>query len=152
MKEVEILLLPIPLEIWRELLWWMLNMPPDCTADLEFADRSPYLSAQIQDPNYKDLMNYGEWMFYWFYSNKESIYDGLDPCPWFEFGTLAERGNWSSIWSVQQDCTTSSTRPIKTGNRLATEEDRQRARPHTWVMPHILYGRVLLEKGLPYNL
>jgi hypothetical protein len=26
MKDFEILLLPIPLEIWRELLWWMLNI------------------------------------------------------------------------------------------------------------------------------
>jgi hypothetical protein len=37
---------------------------PDCTAVLGSADRSPYLSAQVQDLNYKDLINYREWMFY----------------------------------------------------------------------------------------
>jgi hypothetical protein len=36
---------------------------PDCTAVLGFADRSPYLSTQVQDPNYKDSMDYREWMF-----------------------------------------------------------------------------------------
>jgi hypothetical protein len=33
---------------------------PDCTAVLGFADRSPYLSAQVQDLDYKDLMDYRE--------------------------------------------------------------------------------------------
>ena len=82
---------------------------------------------------------------YWLYSNIKSIYDGLDPYPWFEFGTLVERGNWSSIWSLQQDCITSSTRPIKTGNRLATEEGHQMAGPRTWAMPDSLRVRLVRE-------
>jgi hypothetical protein len=84
-------------------------------------------------------------MFYWLYSNIESIYGSLDLYPWFEFGTLIERGNWSSIWSLQQGCITSTTRPIKTGNRLATEEDCQRAGPRTWVVPDFLQARLVRE-------
>jgi hypothetical protein len=118
---------------------------PDCTAILGFADRSPYLSAQVQDLDYKGLMDYREWIFYWLYSNIESIYDGLDLYLWFEFGTLIERGNRFSIWSLQQDCITSTTRPIKIRNILATEEDCQRARPHTWVVPDFLLARLVRE-------
>jgi hypothetical protein len=102
---------------------------PDCTADLVFADMSPYLSDQVQDPNYQDLMDYREEMFSFYYSYRDSFYDGLEPYPLFEFGTLVERRNCSSISPSQQDRITSGIRPMKTGIRLACEEDRQRTGP-----------------------
>jgi hypothetical protein len=111
----------------------------DLAVDFGFADDSPYLSTQVRDPDYEHLMDYREWMFDWYYSYKESIYDGLESYPSFEFGTLVERRNWSSIWPLQRDCITSSTRPLKTGNRFAREEDRQRAGERSWVMP-VAYG------------
>jgi hypothetical protein len=93
---------------------------PDLTADLVFADESPYIFTQVQDPNYQGLMEYREGLFDCGYAFDDRVWAGLEPYPWFEFGTLVER---------QQGCVTSGTRRRKTGSRLATEEDRQRAIP-----------------------
>lgn len=93
---------------------------PDLTANLGFVDEFPYFFAQVQDPNYQDFRHFREDLFDSVYAFHDRYWVGLEPYPWFEFGILLERPG---------DCIASGTRPRKTGSRLATEEDRQRAIP-----------------------
>jgi hypothetical protein len=67
------------------------RLAPNHTADLLFAYDSLYLSAQVQVPDYQDLMKYRESLFDCCNGSDNVTRAGSKPYAWFEFGTLMER-------------------------------------------------------------
>jgi len=93
---------------------------PELTGNLAFAEESPSISILAQGPGNNYLLNLREDMFHHIYAGDDKVWHGLKPYPWFEYGIIIEK---------QSNFCTSYIRPRKTGSRLATDEDRQRAVP-----------------------